>query len=66
MKGSYVGSHSLLQGISLTHCRQILYHLSHWGSHQYQRLAGSYFKDPGTHLKVGLTAGRGGTKHEKE
>ena len=39
-KNTGVGSHSLLQGIfltqglnsGLTHCRQILYHLSHQGS----------------------------------
>ena len=41
-KNTGVGSHSLLQGIfwtqewnsGLLHCRQILYHLSHRGSHQ--------------------------------
>ena len=39
-KNTGVGSHSLLQGLFLTqgsnlgllHCRQILYHVSHWGS----------------------------------
>ena len=43
-KNTWVGVHSLLQGIFLTqglnlgllHCRQILYHLSHQGSHGYK------------------------------
>ena len=54
-KNTAVGCHFLLQGIfliqesnlSLLHCRQILYHLSHQGSHQrreYQEFEISIYK----------------------
>ena len=49
-KDTGVGCHALLQGIfptqrsnpGLPHCRQILYHLSHWGSPENDELSLSF------------------------
>ena len=53
------GSHFLLQGIfptqglnpGLLHCRQILYHLSHWGSPKKVRIMGKYVTGYGASLR---------------